>query len=143
VGSNTIAGHATISGVHANLVNGSIVGSDLSPSYRSALKVQCTAGLLAVGDICVESALRSPAAYDAALATCASVGRRLPDDAEMALALTGLGAPQDAEWTSGRFVINSLPEAGFMQSKSDRSLFFGWEPLTYPVEFRCIVSPHN
>jgi len=143
VASNTIAGHATISGVHPNLVTGSIVGSDLSPSYRSALKVQCPAGLLAVGDICVEPALRSPATYESALTTCASVGRRLPDDAELVLALTGLGAPQEAEWTSSRFFVNGAFNAGLIYDEPNRSLGFEWTDLTTPVSFRCIVSPHN
>lgn len=143
VASNTIAGHARITGVHANLITGSIVSSDLSSGYRSALKVHCPAGLLPVGDLCVERALRGRATYSSALATCASVGRRLPDDAAMALAFTGLGAPQSQEWISGRFFEPDVDGAGTMSDNSDRSLVFGWASLSFPLNFRCVVAPHN
>jgi hypothetical protein len=143
VARNTIAGHATIRGVHANLIAGSIVSTDMSSAYKARLKVHCPARLLAVGDICVESAVRGPASYVSALATCASVGRRLPNDAELALAMTGLGAPQTTQWTAGHSYYGTTDGAGTVEENADRSLVFGWASLSAMVNFRCIVSPHN
>ena len=144
VASNTIAGHATITGVHPNVIAGSIVGTDLSSGYKSTLKVHCPAGLLSAGDICVESALRGPAPYSSALATCALAGRRLPGDGEMALALNSLGAPQtNFQWTANRFIEGGLDGAGIMSDRADRSIALGWAAFSTSQYYRCIGSPRN
>lgn len=143
VARNTIAGHATISGVHANVIAGSIVGTDLASRYKSTLKVRCPSGLVSAGDICVESATRGPSTYTSALATCALAGRRLPDDGELALALNGLGAPQPFQWTANRFIEGGLDGAGIMADRADRSIALGWAADSTSQDYRCIVSPRN
>src|SRR4051812_23674220 len=99
VAQNTIAGHAPITGVHSNLISGSVNATDLSSAYKTSVKVHCPSGLIFAGDICVELNLRD-APFAAALSTCAVAGRRLPDPGELALAFEHLGAPQTPQWVA-------------------------------------------
>ena len=45
VAKNTITGHAPITGVHPNLITGSVNATDLSAAYKNSVIDSCPAGL--------------------------------------------------------------------------------------------------
>ena len=143
VAQNTIAGHATTTGIHSNLISGTINGTDLSSGYKASIKVHCPSGLLASGDLCVEPNLRTFAPYATALTTCALAGRRLPTDGELALAFNTLGAPQNPQWVAGVFIYNNYLAAAVMANDSSRTPGYVFAYLTVAESYRCVVAPHN
>jgi hypothetical protein len=145
VAPNTISGHAPPSGKHANLIAGSVNGTDLAAAYRTSLRVHCPAGMQRAADLCIEPALRPEQSYTNALATCALAGRRLPDQGDLAEAFNNLGASQDLQWALGNwfdFSVNSN-YAPAMSSTSSRQIQFGAFPDGSTLPFRCVSTPVN
>jgi hypothetical protein len=145
VAQNTIAGHQAITGVHSNLITGSVNATDLSAAYKTSVKVHCPSGLIAAGAICVEASPRPVATYPTALQRCAAAQRRLPDEGELALAFDHLGAPQTQQWAASHFFDGSVYEASWMAEDTNRALSLGAVgPLeNVEIAYRCVTSPLN
>jgi hypothetical protein len=150
VAQNTIAGHQAITGIHSNLITGSVNATDLSAAYKTSVKAHCPSGLIAAADICVEPSLRPFATYTAALQTCAAAQRRLPDEGELALAFEHLGAPQQSEWAVSHFFNPSSSKdwAPTLSNDASRTVFLGSTgPVggagTVQAAYRCVTSPLN
>jgi hypothetical protein len=133
----------------AKVANGSLTGADIDvarlgtvPSAASADRVGghavgCASGTVAAVAACVEPATRAPQPMAAAIATCASVGGRLPTLTEL-MGLRALGYQlADPELTG---------QAGGGASVSQLSLFADGTTLVQEDpgiarRFRCVTSP--
>jgi hypothetical protein len=120
-----------------NATNANTVGG-LAPS---AFKVTCPAGTVAFADACFETGLRADAGLQAAMVTCASVGRRLPTPGELwAFAQQPGVTIGSGEQTDNVFNNGSTREAYIVSSSSSD----GFSTLTtFPRPFRCVAPPAN
>jgi hypothetical protein len=145
VAQNTISGHAPPSGKHANLIAGSVNGTDLSATYKANQKTRCPADMHRTADLCIEVGLRAAQPYAAALATCALAGRRVPDQGEAAQALNNLAANQPAVWAQGdyRDAVSGGHLAPLEGSSSSREILFGTAAVDLAQPFRCVSTPMN
>jgi hypothetical protein len=84
VAKDTISGHKPPSGKHANVIAGSVSGSDLSTGIKASLTLHCPAGLSRAADICFENPMRDGATLAEAIKACAVDQRRLPSAGELA-----------------------------------------------------------
>ncbi len=142
VGQNTISGHQPPSGRHANLIGGSINGTDLAGTVKSSFTVHCPTGLQRGGDVCFDSTPRAAAAWDTALANCARANLRLPSAAELAKVFNNVGAPQNPHWTDDAFYSGG-DAAYYEYNHSDRTLVAGTDYWTDLLQYRCVAAPTN
>ena len=121
------------------LRQGAVTTSKLRDGSVTAAKIAgCGANAVKVGPACVETALRAPAGYSAAVADCASGGGRLPFISELT-AIQALGQPlgnpelvADISAGGGRF-----QETVLFASGRDTAT----ETMDNPHRYRCVVGP--
>ena len=143
VAKNTIAGHNPPSGAHANIIAGSVNGSDLSSDLTASLTVHCPAGLQPGIDICFDKNPRPGAPFTSALKTCALAGMRLPSVAEMAEIFNETGAPQNYEWFDVPYYVNSQLDEGQIEQTASRDLVISYTYDGRSDSYRCVRTPTN
>ena len=143
VAQNTIAGHAPITGIHPNLISGSVNATDLSAAYKTSVKVHCPSGMYYAGGLCFEPNTRASASFISANSTCQLANRRLPTLPELAVAFNNLSASQSGEWFDDLFVSNGQTVAATLSQSTARQIlvtFFDYNSL---VPYRCVTTPTN
>jgi hypothetical protein len=149
VARNTISGHHPPPRQHANIIAGSVNGTDLSEGIKSSLTLHCPAGMQRAfpADLCFEFSARSPDTLPNALRTCANAQRRLPDAGELALVFDHLGAPQNAQWVATHYVDYGTPnpiQLGAVQGQdSSRNITMDAFLASSHFPYRCVASPTN
>jgi len=148
VAQNTISGHRPPAGAHANIITGSINGTDLAPAFLTSLRQRCPAGLVRTrnADLCFDFTLHADSTQAEALRTCALAGLRLPTVAELALVFENLGANQPFQWVEhySRDITNGFTIGYILRNRADRSLELGWNALeSVRIPYRCVTSMVN
>jgi hypothetical protein len=121
------------------LRNGAVTAAKLRNGAVTAAKLQgCPANTVAIGPGCVEADPRAPAGYSQAVATCASIGGRLPFISELT-ALAALGRPLgNPELVADIDVSGTrLRQTVFY---SDPSVAIA-ETIDTPRRYRCVTAP--
>ncbi|HEY7283778.1 MAG TPA: hypothetical protein VID47_19545 [Actinomycetota bacterium] len=139
----TIAGHHPPSGDHANLIPGSIGGTDLSPHVKASFTMSCPSGLQTAFDLCFESTPRQAAVFENALSTCSLAGLRLPTIGELAEVFDDTSAPQEAQWTDDYFFDGSQVRAVAMGDTQLRAMQLNSVTHGVAAPYRCVVTPTN
>ena len=80
---------------------------------------------------------------DERLETDARAKRRLPSDAELALAFDHLGAPQTPQWVSTHFTSQTGDNAADLRDDESRNIGLGYAAPDIPHQFRCVTTATN
>ena len=121
------------------LRQGAVTTSKIRDGAVTPAKIAgCGANAVKIGGGCVETVLRGPAGYSAAVADCAGAGGRLPFISELT-AIQALGQPLGnpeivADVINGS---NKLQQTVLFASGRDVSS----EPIDTQHLYRCVVSP--
>jgi hypothetical protein len=152
VARETISGHAPPSGDHANLVTGSVNGTDFSSAYKAAqrahllaLKVKCPIGMMLLDSLCFDPDLRPMTDYFTALRACATRGLRLPTPAELMIIFSAV-APRDNEWVGQPFAVSTNTYAMTMDEDQFGNVHTHVAQLngtTGGPSYRCVTTPVN
>jgi hypothetical protein len=149
VAQNTISGHAPPAGVHANLISGSVNGTDLSGAYKKSVKVKCPNGMFLGGGLCIEPTPRAATDYVTAMNTCALANLRLPGPGEMALVYNNIGAPSGTNtfsvWAGDPFYLSGsgVYAAMLLEENSSRQITLNSNPIDDSRAYYCVSSPTN
>jgi hypothetical protein len=139
VAQDTISGHQPPSGKHANIIAGSINGTDIAD--RSGVD-SCQTPLVAkFGPICAGSDAGNRS-WQAALSYCAGFGLRLPSVAEaVALAkkfdVPGVTPGGELFWTDAFFVFSTQQQTIGVTESGNINL----TPTTGPWKTVCVTDP--
>jgi hypothetical protein len=122
------------------LKDGSVTTAKLHNGAVTAAKANgCPSNTVEIGPGCVEAGLRQPAGYAAAVATCASIGGRLPFASELA-GIAALGHPIG----NPELVGDSLLAGRGRESQVviyPGAVQTAEEAVNTPRRFRCVISP--
>jgi len=104
------------------------------------LKIKCPSGTTPFADVCFETALRSDAALQPAMETCASLGRRLPTPGELWAFSQQPGVTVGVgEQTDNVFTDSGTRKAYIVSPGGD-----GFSNLTtFARPYRCVAPPTN
>ncbi len=116
------------------------------------LKLRCPPDTFPVADVCAETQPRSPASYGSAVLECADagsptgIGRRLPTQGELTVALTGVPLAPGGELTSEVYPSTARPgELDILYVTTQTAGGVALTPNRGEGEkpFRCVADPSN
>lgn len=120
------------------LRDGAVTTAKLRNGAVTAAKLKgCPSNSIEIGPGCVENGLRPAAGYSAAVATCASIGGRLPFVSELA-AIAALGKPLGNPELAGDRITQGRSEQLIVYADPKVT---ATEPIETARRFRCVTSP--
>jgi hypothetical protein len=142
VAQNTISGHSPPTGIHSNLITGTVNATDLSSGYKASVKVHCPTGLqLGLGSICFDPQVQNGKIFTDAVEACRARGLRLPSVSELALVFESTGAAQFLEWTDA--YSSGVAATVGQDSSRNLSIVLANTGASYPEYYRCVATPRN